>query len=806
MAVTWYIGSGGDYPTFGDAKIAMWNAYVADNLYFQTNGDHTLIQISDIVETTGILGVTPISYGAKLTYTSDKVHKGVEADAWKLQINTGLWSTLFGLHFARIEVTNFWLELLTAVSGISAPAVGFRVLATYILESMVKNNVVDMKGLDGTGIACSGSGGSTFASRKMEIWNNIVKNTADSASGYGMSIAGGSTGNFGVDSQTIENNSIEGKGYGISNLVLSPTVFRNNASINTGSVRECFRFAADAESYNNASSDDTADDAVVQSGNLINVVGANEFSSITPSDPDFFVPLITGQMPTGGQTVTIPDNTEGLGGNARPWSDPDAGLGGNTIGAFEYPSTPPAPPPSGSETIESIYSDVTDHLTYISGFLSEFNGGIRALLYSYGGELRVFETNKCYRFSPNPKQGKNWSEYGGPGWIWPEAKVSGVRVFTDKDQPMVIVMDAVTGLFYHLASRSGPAGSGLTKLFKDKVGAEYAPGESIPWIVRLKEHIGSSEENIVRHIESHIFLRPEEESNQGASGYDENGYLSGQEITVKAYKNGEISETAKTENIPYKGDIVFDKDVEDNRVQIEINGSESAIKMVGAKTAYELKDQRGAPSERFMEEGDYQLEMCEPIHWLSRGYDLTLDRASGSKPDSGSIFSSITGPDSEEDSAMLFSNTSNLEYLNSSVINGDFTVQFAVDNILSTTEMVRFADDGIIRITVVGDEYFVEYEDASGIYSQAMTWDGDEWVFIKISRSGGTIYFSENGSRISSQLLSSVNILSGNIQYLTGNSKSLFDIRIYDEVISDGAFAYYRDNVINNNGNAFLCY
>ena len=454
-----------------------------------------------------------------------------------------------------------------------------------------------------------------------------------------------------------------------------------------------------------------------------------------------------------------------------------------SIGANEYPTTPP---PEGTPI---TIADLNNPLTY-----------------SYGGKLIVAKTNKCYRYAVESDQGKNWSEFYGDGWIYPEANVNCVKIFTDMDQPLHIGLDALTGLFYRFATRNGPSGSGLSKVFKDKIGSEYAPGIDIPWQMGLKEHRGNQENYLIKFMEAHFFLRPQEESDKGGTGYDENGYLSSQEITVKAFKNGNLAETAKTENIPYKGDVVFDKNIVDNRVQLELSGTASSLKIVGARAKYELLREAGAPDQRIMQEADYQFEMCDPILHLSRG-DLTLNLGTGEEPASGSIFGMTTGPDNEDSSAMIFSATSELFYDNYDSLPGDFTIMFAVSNILTTTEIIRFSDGSHLKLELQLGVYSIEWQDNSGgSYSEDLAWDGTGWVFIKVSREGGQIIFSENGAQISSMMLDSVEPVEGDIEFRSGNAKRIFDIRVYKNRITEGAFNYYYNDVINNNGNAFLCY
>jgi len=383
----------------------------------------------------------------------------------------------------------------------------------------------------------------------------------------------------------------------------------------------------------------------------------------------------------------------------------------------------------------------------------------------------------------------------------PEIGIGTIDVFSEDDRKFTIVFDASSGLPYMIASREGPTGSDIVKVYKDKVGVGYDKGYEIPWSMKPKEHRGKREEDLIRHLESHFHMRPQSEANKGKAGYDSNGFRNAQEITVKAYQNGEVVEDAVTTNIPNKGDITFDKKIEANRVQLELSGTASEIKIVRHNTDYNDKDIRGAPSLRVMQEQQYQNELGAPYFWLCRGDNLLLDRATGNEP-TGTVFGFRDGPD-EEMSAIIFAATSTLVYPHSYSYQ-DFTVMFGLSGIISTVEVFRLGT-AIISITYAGGVYILNFNDGVNTYSQELNWDGTGWVLLKLARHGEHILFSENGELLNREMLVSVVTLTGNIDFQAGNEKRIFDVRIYPDNIDEDTFAYYYRDVMTNQGFALLC-
>jgi len=122
----------------------------------------------------------------------------------------------------------------------------------------------------------------------------------------------------------IENNTVYGRGNCLHCQGAgrpSNKTIRNNVFVDTSGLFSCCQFDdITDESYNNASSDDTADDAATQANNLINIIAADEFISLDPTSPNFLKPSGSGQLYNMGAQPEIPENIAGIEGNPRPWT------------------------------------------------------------------------------------------------------------------------------------------------------------------------------------------------------------------------------------------------------------------------------------------------------------------------------------------------------------------------------------------------------------------------------------------------------------------------------------------------------
>lgn len=90
------------------------------------------------------------------------------------------------------------------------------------------------------------------------------------------------------------------------------------------------------------------------------------------------------------------------------------------------------------------------------------------------GELNVSYTDTMFRYALKKQQGINLTELTGSDLPFPEARGSTLKVYDDLGQYKQLFLDAVERLWYHISTRLGPVGSGLSKIWKDKEGVDLA--------------------------------------------------------------------------------------------------------------------------------------------------------------------------------------------------------------------------------------------------------------------------------------------------------------------------------------------
>ena len=409
------------------------------------------------------------------------------------------------------------------------------------------------------------------------------------------------------------------------------------------------------------------------------------------------------------------------------------------------------------------------------------------------------ETNRTLSLALDPSQGVGWREFGGPGWIQPESIVGTFEVYTDEDQPILCITEARTGKTYRLATRNGPAGSGIVRRFVDKYGA-YG-GIEIPWTIRFREHTAPEEHELIKHLLSQFNFRNQLEDNKGASGYDAAGYRTAQEISLTVYKDGDVVRATITRKIPLKGSIVFDQQITANRIQLELSGTASELRITEQRTDYEVLAQRVKPDDRLMSHHDYQAEFSKPLFRVSRGKNPLLNRATGVTV-TGSVFGYTKGPDLVTGSAMVFSAAS---VISAPVVDltGNLSVMAFLTSIPASVEICRVGTL-VIRVENIAGTYFASINDNGTIHLQGLSWTGTGWVSIMISRDGDEWYVYENGVKLITFIAAGITAFSGDFQVLAGNPKHVFDLWLLNSAISDEACAYYYENVISESGKAVL--
>lgn len=420
----------------------------------------------------------------------------------------------------------------------------------------------------------------------------------------------------------------------------------------------------------------------------------------------------------------------------------------------------------------------------------------------FGGNKLNGITGRCLRFAVNPDQGAGWSLYSnGDYMVWPSSGTKPIPVINSTGQIIFLAIDELDKKIYEIQTRNGPVDSGVERTWKDKDG-DYA-GHEIPCTIRLPEVRGSEEHTEVEHQESHFSFRPYDEVFKNLSDYTSAGYLPAFKPTFRIFKNGEIyQESAEAKDAPIIGDIVYNRKVQDYRLQTEITTTASAFRLVKTNEYYIMKDKRGSPEERRMKEQDWQEELSEPILWLARNKDMLRNLADGTLM-TGSISTSVEGPDTLSDSSASFSLTTGL----STTLTGlqiQFTIIFSVAHLVGDTTIFSF-NGGLIIVDLIKDsgKWWVRFIDNGFIYRAQLSWKTG-WTTIKITRDMVNVAISENGYRLNLIPSYSFGDLSGNLLIMDGVIGHLYPVYILDSAVSDEAFLYYCKDLLEYKGKATL--
>lgn len=422
-------------------------------------------------------------------------------------------------------------------------------------------------------------------------------------------------------------------------------------------------------------------------------------------------------------------------------------------------------------------------------------------------------TGRCFRYAVADEQGIGWSVYDGDDWLWPEPNAPSIRIFDDVDNAIDVIFNEATGLLHDISPRIGPTNSGIIDVFKDNTKEDGADGTEIKPLVWPGEVRPPKEEGQVEFLGMHVFSRPEDIDNRGATGFDAKGFRTAMKTNISLFKDSEQTTAfVTTKNIPADADVSVEKKTESLRIDSQIDFEASEFRCTGFRFNYLSKDKGAQPSSRQMQEQGYQDEFALPVLWLSRHIiDLKRNLAVGNVMAGSIAAATVTGPDSKSGSAMRFAASDSLSTTDVSAIAGDFSFLFYVGGLTTYPVDVLASSTGGLRIfiDVSGATRRVTFTDGTTTKTEDLTWDGTGFVGIMIVRTGTSLLIYEEVSTASSLLsttaLASAVSFSGTFTVnQTSTVADLFNLDLLASVISSGAFDYLIKDVRNNNGDSVL--
>ncbi|MCK5605735.1 PKD domain-containing protein, partial [Candidatus Pacearchaeota archaeon] len=407
-------------------------------------------------------------------------------------------------------------------------------------------------------------------------------------------------------------------------------------------------------------------------------------------------------------------------------------------------------------------------------------------------------TDKCYRVAIKPNHGVGIVPWGiGGDFPFPEAEVGTVKGLNKANQAISLILDNRTGRFYRI---------GVKEVWQDKVD-RYGNGTDINSEIRIKEQVGKKgEEDMIEHVESHIHVRPNEESDKNRSGYTSLGFLENHRVNLKLFANGDsVTPIAKLDNVAQYGDYIFGKRVENKRLQLQIETTTSSFKITRFRQILNNIDKvtpEGIGGIR--SETNYQELFKGKDLWITRdSKNPLMNRAVGTDV-SGSYDSLVTGPDAKSNSALSFLGGDTLTATLSQK-SLPSTVSFWLGDLTTVGDIFKFdtagADDFIIRITQPGATFVRLTNDAAWTHDVQLSWVGSGWVLIAITLDSTNLYVYENG--VLKGIIPTpawLTTYGGVVDMVGAAVVSMFDIRRIPRQLIPDVLSWYYDDVVNNSG------
>jgi hypothetical protein len=427
--------------------------------------------------------------------------------------------------------------------------------------------------------------------------------------------------------------------------------------------------------------------------------------------------------------------------------------------------------------------------------------------YKYGGaSVLAPQTNfinsltgRCWRYATKAAQGQGFSEYkNGENWIWPEPLMDPITVYDNNGNPRYLQFDEIMGRPYELGTRDGPTSSGMTAAFVDKIPVGLAVGAEIPGKVKFSEYTAIKEHQKIEHKETHLALRPEEETNRGTAGHDSDGFRTAFEAEARLYADGALTAEEKTKDVPLRSDISMPNTFEANRIGVEMETTTSEWRLIRQDTDIEQKDKSAMIK---LSHETYQDNIADFIFRVSRYKNPLMDLATG-RICSGSYASLTTGPDTDSQSAMVFTGAQGITGVLPSALTGDCTFMFYFYAALADMPItvLQFAN---LAVTLENNAGAIRLRFNDGANNLTFNLVGlqNTWISLAIVRNGANLTLYEDGALHSTQALAG-----GVVTYpvtfaiMQNETGRLFDLIVFDDNLDADTIDYYYDMIENHEG------
>jgi len=384
--------------------------------------------------------------------------------------------------------------------------------------------------------------------------------------------------------------------------------------------------------------------------------------------------------------------------------------------------------------------------------------------------LIASRTHKCFRFAipQRIEQGVGWAEYAGD---WPMAvgETGSIKVKDENEEFKMAVIDGSTFKAHEL---------GLDEQWSD--GEDEYAGSVIESEILLREEIppiGASA--ILQHEQSHAYIKPWLKERRDIGEYDSEGYREGFNMDAYIRINGAPTNHAITKEIPYKGQLVFDRKCKSENLQIGWTVRVAPWRFIRTQTWYRQIDSAAPPEKKTMSEMDWAMAWSTPALWIARNINPLLDAATGGEA-TGVYLGITTGPDGYASAIVIAGTTINLG-------NVDLPADFTFSVWLKIT--------GMLNIDITG----AVWAGGGALIGPGFVPTAD-WTMLTITRENNIARYYQDGVIFGTQILTAIDHLIGML-FIQGDT-SFTDAIVVNRLVSADGILYRYNDMHENHGNA----
>lgn len=365
-------------------------------------------------------------------------------------------------------------------------------------------------------------------------------------------------------------------------------------------------------------------------------------------------------------------------------------------------------------------------------------------------------TVKSWRYGVEPKvQGVGWIENTGDDWVQPESRSHGIKIFDDDHLPHNLILCCKDGKIYDIMRREGPSGSGVSKIWKDKVFTDGTGGTDVVPVLWLPEDVGEIEHFYMGGLQENIYVRPYSETT---------GYPAGLEIGIEVYEDGNpTTYTARAEKLPTAGVSCWDKIVDARRLQTKIFANMGEHIISGRSAYFVADDSYPGGANLVTSEMDYQAEFAEPQLWLAIILGQLSNRADGATI--SGTYAAVASPDGNTNGLRIAA-----ALTLSSVTLGATGCLLVWSNSAYNAGTLAATQ---IAMTIGGDAVALYVQNTTAV-------DGYYLYAASAINKTGAVVITPTGNR------------------------DIFDVRAFNSAISADALVYYYNDFSLNDGKNFL--